>query len=83
MLKKNNNLLIGKVVSDKMYKTVVVSIERRVKHCLYGKFLKKFTRCYVHDENNICKIGDLVSISETRPYSKTKKWVLVNIIKNV
>lgn len=69
----------GKVVSDKMDKTVTVLIERRVKHPVYGKYVSKSSKIKAHDENNECKEGDLVTIAETRPLSKTKSWTLVKI----
>jgi small subunit ribosomal protein S17 len=69
----------GKVVSDKMDKTITVLIERRVKHPIYGKYITRSTKLHAHDENNECKIGDVVTISETRPYSKTKTWKLEKI----
>ena len=71
--------LTGKVVSDKMDKTITVLIERRVKHELYGKYSTKSSKLHAHDENNECKIGDLVTIAESRPISKTKSWTLVKI----
>ena len=71
--------LTGKVVSDKMDKTITVLIERRVKHPLYGKYVSKSSKLKAHDENNDCKIGDTVTIAESRPLSKTKSWSLVNI----
>lgn len=71
--------LTGKVVSDKMDKTITVLIERRVKHPLYGKYLSKSTKLKAHDENNDCRIGDRVTIAESRPLAKTKSWALVNI----
>ena len=71
---------IGKVVSDKMDKSIVVTVERRVKHPTYGKFLKKTSRFMAHDENNECGIGDTVRIMETRPLSKRKRWRLIEII---
>lgn len=77
-----NNLvrtLTGKVVSDKMDKSVVVMIERRVKHPVYGKIVSKSTKVKAHDENNECNLGDLVTIAESRPISKTKSWTLVKI----
>jgi len=73
--------LVGKIISDKMNKTVVVSVDRKVKHPIYGKFIKRSTRYHVHDDHNICKQGDTVSIAETRPYSKMKKWRLIQVIK--
>lgn len=69
----------GRVVSDKMDKTITVMIERRVKHELYGKYFTKSSRLKAHDENNECKLGDLVTIKETRPMSKSKTWSLVKI----
>lgn len=71
----------GKVISDKMQKSVVVSIDRFIKHPLYKKFIKKNTKLHVHDENNECQYGDIIEISECRPISKTKSWKLVKIIK--
>lgn len=71
--------LTGKVVSDKMNKSIVVRIERRVKHPVYGKYLSKSSKLKAHDENNDCKIGDTVTIAESRPLSKTKSWALVKI----
>ncbi|MBN9293512.1 MAG: 30S ribosomal protein S17 [Flavobacteriia bacterium] len=72
---------IGVVTSDKMQKSIVVSVERKVKHPKYGKFVKKTTKFVAHDENNDCNIGDTVRIMETRPLSKNKNWRLVEIIE--
>ena len=72
---------IGVVTSNKMEKSIVVSIERKVKHALYGKFLKKTSKFVAHDEENSCNEGDTVSIMETRPLSKNKNWRLVEIIE--
>lgn len=72
---------IGLVVSNKMEKTITVSVERKVKHAKYGKFVKNTTKFAAHDENNDCNIGDTVSIMETRPLSKNKCWRLVEIIE--
>ena len=72
---------IGKVVSDKMDKTIVVAIEYNVKHPLYGKIMKRSIKLKAHDENNECKIGDKVEIMETRPLSKDKRWRLVEVIE--
>ena len=69
----------GRVVSDKMDKTITVLIERRVRHELYGKYFTKSSKLKAHDENNECKVGDLVTIKETRPMSKSKTWALVKI----
>ena len=72
---------VGKVVSDKMDKTVVVAIEDNVRHPLYKKIIKRTIKFKAHDENNSCGIGDKVEIMETRPLSKDKRWRLVNIIE--
>jgi len=79
--RNNRKTRIGKVVSDKMDKTIVVAIETLVRHPLYGKSIKRTTRFKAHDENNECKIGDKVEIMETRPLSKDKRWRLVEIIE--
>lgn len=71
--------LTGRVVSDKMDKSIVVLIERRVKHPVYGKYMSKSTKIKAHDENNDCSQGDTVIIAESRPLSKTKSWALVKI----
>lgn len=72
---------VGKVVSDKMDKTIVVAIEDSVRHPLYKKIVKRTYKCKAHDENNECKIGDRVKIMETRPLSKDKRWRLVEIVE--
>ena len=72
---------IGKVVSDKMQKTVVVSLTRQVPHPLYKKYFKKTTKFVAHDENNDAKVGDTVRIMETRPLSKTKRWRVVEVVE--
>ena len=72
--------LVGVVVSDKMQKTVVVAIERTVTHPKYGKIMKRITRLHVHDENEVCSVGNTVRIRETRPLSKLKSWTLVDVI---
>ncbi len=72
---------VGIVVSDKMDKTIVVAIRRRVKHPLYGKILNKTDKLKVHDENNECGIGDRVRVMETRPLSKDKRWRLVEVVE--
>ena len=72
---------IGIVTSQKMQKSIVVSIERKVKHALYGKFVKKTSSFIAHDEKNECNEGDIVKIMETRPLSKNKNWRLVEIIE--
>jgi small subunit ribosomal protein S17 len=76
----NARTMVGKVVSDKMDKTIVVMIERSVKHPKYGKILKRRSKLHAHDENQVCQIGNIVKIRESRPLSKTKSWVLVEVI---
>jgi small subunit ribosomal protein S17 len=71
---------IGVVSSNKMDKTITVNVERKVKHPLYGKFVKKTTKFHAHDEKNECSIGDTVRIMESRPLSKTKRWRLVEVV---
>ena len=73
----------GFVTSNKMAKTITVAIERKVKHPIYGKFVKKTTKFHAHDEKNECSIGDLVKIMESRPLSKTKRWRLVEVLEKV
>lgn len=73
--------LKGLVVSDKMHKTIVVKVTRRVKHPLYGKIMSKSSNYHVHDENNQCKQGDVVMIEESKPYSKTKAWTLRELLE--
>jgi small subunit ribosomal protein S17 len=72
---------VGKVVSDKMDKTIVVAIADHVKHPTYGKIIKRTVKIHAHDENNTCGIGDTVKVMETRPLSATKRWRLVEIIE--
>lgn len=72
---------VGKVVSDKMDKTIVVAIENSVKHPLYGKIVKRTYKLKAHDENNECRVGDKVKVVETRPLSKDKRWRLAEIIE--
>ena len=73
--------LQGRVISDKMDKTVTVLIERRVKHPLYGKIIQRSTKIYAHDERNECKVVDVVVIAEGRPLSKTKSWVVQGLLE--
>ena len=70
----------GRVVSNKMNKTVTVLVERQVKHALYGKYMRRSTKLHAHDEDNVCNEGDVVRISECRPLSKTKNWRVVEVI---
>lgn len=81
MTENTTRAVSGRVVSDKMDKTITVLIERRVKHPVYGKIVTRSTKIKAHDEQNQCCVGDLVAISETRPLSKTKSWKLVDILE--
>lgn len=74
-------VMVGTVTSNKMDKTIVVSVETSVKHPLYGKFVKRTYKLKAHDENNECQIGDKVKVMETRPLSKDKKWRLVEVVE--
>jgi small subunit ribosomal protein S17 len=76
-----NRTLQGRVVSDKMDKSVTVSIERFVKHPVYGKFVRKSTKLHAHDENNECQVGDIVVVEQCRPLSKTKSWRFVKLVE--
>ena len=73
--------LRGTVVSNKMDKTIVVLVVRKVKHPLYGKYIKRSTKIHVHDEKNICNEGDIVIIAESRPISRTKSWKLLEVVE--
>jgi small subunit ribosomal protein S17 len=81
--RNDRKVKIGKVVSDKMDKTVVIAIERLVQHPLYKKSIKKTVRFKAHDENNDCHTGDIVSVMETRPLSKDKRWRVVEVLERV
>ncbi len=82
MVERNlRKIRVGVVTSDKMDKTITVAVERKVKHPIYGKFLKKTTKFHAHDEKQECAIGDVVKIMETRPLSKTKRWRLVEVVE--
>ena len=70
----------GKVISNKMQKTIIVAVEKQISHKKYGKIIIRTNKYYVHDENNLCNIGDLVQIQETRPLSKNKNWTLIKLI---
>ncbi len=70
----------GRVVSNKMDKTITVAVERKVKHPIYGKFIKRTTKLHAHDENNTCQMGDVVTLKECRPLSKSKNWMLVDVV---
>ena len=78
---KNQRTITGRVVSDKMDKTVSVAIERLIKHPVYGKFIRRTTKVLAHDAANECKQGDTVQISECRPISKNKSWSVVNVVE--
>jgi len=77
----SNRTLQGRVVSDRMDKTITVMIERQVKHPLYGKFIRRSTKVHAHDDTNVCDIGDLVIIEQCRPLSKNKSWRLVKVLE--
>ncbi|MEJ2590009.1 MAG: 30S ribosomal protein S17 [Candidatus Thiodiazotropha sp.] len=77
----SNRTLIGQVVSDAMDKSITVSVERRVKHPVYGKFLRRSTKVHAHDEANECHVGDTVMVEQCRPLSKTKTWRLVKVLE--
>ena len=79
--KKVQRTIVGRVVSDKMDKTVSVAIERKIKHPVYGKYIRRTTKVLAHDAANECKAGDRVAISESRPISKNKSWSVVNIVE--
>lgn len=78
--KVSGRSVVGKVISNKMDKTIVVQVERKVKHPLYGKYVRRFSKMYAHDAENICKIGDMVQITMCRPLSKSKHWMLVQVL---
>ncbi len=73
--------LTGRVVSDRMDKGAVVMVERKVRHPLYGKYIRRSSKLHIHDESNECRQGDTVTIQECRPYSKTKSWKLVEVVE--
>ena len=81
-MRPNQKTMVGVVVSDKMNKTVVVSVQRHRQHRLYGKTLRRTTRYKAHDPNNVCKLGDTVRLVETRPISKEKRWRVVEILQH-
>ena len=81
LIRNRRKTRIGIITSDKMEKTMTVAVERRVKHPLYGKFMKKTKKYHAHDEENTARIGDRVRIMETRPLSKSKRWRLVEVIE--
>ena len=77
---KKQNTVQGRVVSDKMDKTVTVLVERNVKHALYGKYIRRSTKLHAHDADNACQMGDMVRVAECAPLSKTKNWRVVEIV---
>jgi len=79
--KKVRRTLVGRVVSDKMDKTVSVAVERRIKHPIYGKYIRRTTKLLAHDASNECRPGDRVTISECRPVSKNKSWAVVDVVE--
>ena len=78
---QTNRTLQGRVISDRMDKSITVQVERRVKHPIYGKYIRRPTKVHAHDENNECRIGDTVVVEQCRPLSKTKKWRLVKVVE--
>ena len=83
MSSSNRKSVIGEVVSDKMDKSIVVRVSRRLRHPQYGKYITKSAKFVAHDENNECQAGDVVRIEESRPLSKTKRWRLVEVVSKV
>ena len=79
--KKGKRTIVGRVVSNKMDKTVSVAVERLIKHPMYGKYIRRTTKVLAHDANNECKTGDRVAISECRPMSKSKSWAVVDVVE--
>jgi len=77
----DNRTLQGRVISDKMDKTVTVVVERKVKHPIYGKFVRRSTKVHAHDENNECQIGDVIVVEQCRPLSKSKTWRFVKLVE--
>ncbi len=80
---KLTRTVTGRVVSNKMDKTITVLVERKVAHPLYGKYIKRSTKLHAHDEQNVCREGDIVRIEECRPLSKTKTWRLVEVVSSI
>lgn len=79
---KRTRVAMGKVVSNKMEKTIIVLVERRVRHPVYGKYITRSSRIHAHDESNRCSVGDIVTVAESRPISRTKSWKLLEIIES-
>ena len=78
---KRKRTATGRVVSNKMNKTVTVLVERRVKHPVYGKYMTRSSKLHAHDEENVCQVGDLVTVAESRPISRSKTWALVEVVE--
>ena len=78
---QSNRTLQGRVISDRMDKSITVQVERRVKHPVYGKYIRRSTKVHAHDENNECRMGNTVVVEQCRPLSKTKKWRLVKVVE--
>ena len=78
---ETNRTLTGRVIRNKMDKTITVLVERRVKHPIYGKFIKRSTKVHAHDSNNECQVGDTVTVEQCRPLSKSKTWRLLRIVE--
>jgi len=81
MAENRRKILLGEVVSDRMYKTITVKVERRIRHPIYERVVKRSKKYHAHDEHNQCQTGDQVRIAETRPLSKTKRWRVVEIVR--
>lgn len=81
MAEHRRKVLLGEVVSNRMHKTVTVKVERRLRHSIYERVIKRSKKYHAHDEQNQCQVGDQVRIAETRPLSKTKRWRLVEIVR--
>ena len=81
MAEARRKVLVGEVVSDRMHKTITVKVERRIRHPIYERVIRRSKKYHAHDEQNQCRIGDQVRIMETRPLSKTKRWRLIEIIR--
>ncbi len=80
---KHKSTLVGAVVSTAMDKTVTIAVRRRVRHARYGKVVSRITKLKAHDEQNVCKVGDQVAVVGTRPLSKTKHWLVVQVLRSV
>ena len=79
---RRTRVVTGKVISNKMDKTVTVLLERRVKHPVYGKYITRSSKIHAHDENNQCSVGDTVTVAESRPISRTKTWKLLEVVES-